>query len=408
MISEQFRVYLIDENFLPLFQLENYLLLDMTRRQNDSGALTIRLPVSYSKALLNIGVLESLQAALSMPRFFIVVYHRLTGGGRWCLWEEGVFLIDQPARVLEENGNSFVQLEAIDQMTFLDYRSVFADETEQYATRNGLADDVMHQVFNDHFGDAQGIDGRRNWIATGTVADGLNGHCGYSPYEPRLGFKSTLLTIMREAAAASDANDLPIFFDLVPTLTPTALGVKASLPLVFNTYCGHRGKDKTVNNTVGNKPVILSTLNGTITSFTIGPDFRTDYSVAMATGSGTGVRPRSIRRDNTRIDSSPRWGWKESLTVDREAADQQATDAAADEYLAAGKSRGQFIVEVGDSLAAKYGMDDCGGDYRMGDCVTVCDDKTAINARIVSINVRISEFKISKRVKLEITDEQPT
>ena len=406
-MRERYIISIVDENFDILLQAQDYLFLDMTRTENSVGALIIRLPIRYDSLLRNLGLLESISAAISMPRFFIHVYQCLLGNSGCCLWEDAVWIIDKPARVLEEDGNCYIQLEAADQMELLNYRSVYADEDSPFAERTGAADTVMHQVFVDQFGDAQGLDPRRDWIAGGCVADGIDPSCGFSPYEQRLEFKGTLLKIFQDAAKASTTNNLPLFFDLVPTLIPTQFGSRASLPLVFNTYCGHRSTDRTVNNPDGNTAVMLSTQTGTIGSFTIGPDFRSDHSVAMAVGSGSGAsQPRQIRVNDVRVDST-KWGWKESITTDRDAEDQTDVDASADEYLEEGKSRGQLIVELTDSPAVRYGMPDCGGNFRWGDCITICDETTAINVRIVAVNITIEDGDLKRVIKLEVTDEQP-
>lgn len=410
LTNERYVAYLADEDLNHIQQLPDLLYLEMTWVHNSPGSITMRLPEKYCDQLQELGLMDP--NAECMPKFFIMVYH--VSGNKCCLWENMAWLIDRPLTVQKPNGDCYVQLEANSADELLTYRSIFApreedddgNNTNQYTNHTGPADTVMCEIFEDQFGDDADLDAAkapavRDWITAGCVKIGEKPDppCG-AECQPRLDYRGTLLDIFKECANASAALGQPLCFELVPTITNGPYGQEASLPLCFNIYCDHRGEDRSVGNTGGNDPIILSETNGSIAAFTQGPDYGADFSVAMTAGlDDEGNIPISILCDVDRSNCG-KWGWKEALNVDKDAVDQGQVDSANAAFLEEGRKSGAIVIEFANSPAVCYGDPECvGGDFSGGDCVTVEIKCVQSKVLVDSVNVKCDNGKITYRLK---------
>ena len=418
-LNERYVPYLADENLNHIMQFADHLFLDATWIENDVGALTIRLPEKYCQQLIDLG----LQDKDCMPKFYILVYHVV--GNKCCLWEKQIWVIDSPLIVLQSSGACYVQLEANSTNHLLTYRSIFEDADENddgeaqnpYVNIQGPADQVMHQIFSDQFGDAANLDSGKNavrdWITNGCVANGVakdeNGNempdgqwCG-AECDPRLDYRGTLFEIFQECAKASAAQDTPMYFELAPTCTQGPYGEQVSLPLVFNTCCGHSGVDRTVGNTQGNVPIILSENNGSIASYTLGPNFENDYSVAMTAGVDSDGNPiENIICDNDK-STCGKFGWKEAIQIDKDAMESGEVESANQAFLEEGKNKANSVIEFANGPAVCYGDPKCvSGDFSGGDCITIESKGCRYeDVRVNRINLKCQNGKTEYKIGFE-------
>lgn len=409
-MTSRYAVYICGQFLRHRILIQDYISLEATTITNDVGACVLRVPQRYRNLLVTDGILGADTGTLDcMPQFWIAIYE--CRGNQACLWEDEVYLIDKAFEVIENGGNCYIQLEAQASNTILTYRSIYEDEDNAQADRNGITDDVMHEIFTDQFGDLSNHDaaqapGVRDWITQGNVADGLNGSCGAPNYDPRLEFSGDLLKIMQDAAKASAADDFELYFHLTPTIDANGL---ATIPLLFNTYCDHRNADRTVGNAAVNDPVILSPANGTIVGLTLGPDYENDYTVALGVGAGSGAgRPRSIQVDN-RVDCTI-WAWKEALFVDREAEEQAELDVETKTFLEDGRNASSAVFEYIDTPGITYGMPACGANFQNGDCITILSGTEepcqSVDVRITAANIKCEAGRRDVRFRFEVVRDR--
>jgi len=418
--QERFVVSLVDEDLGRVLSFPDLLYLEATWNENAAGALSMRLPVKYCDRLIELGILDNSKGC--MPSFWLLVYR--VAGGTCELWEKQAWLIDKALNVQRSDGTCYIQIEADCATGLLSYRSIFAPRddddsdppvnTNIYTNHSGTASVVMCDIFEQQFGDAQGLDNAkapavRDWITAGCVAKGEVKDetgavvdpavgCG-ADCSPQLDYRGTLLEIFNECADASAAEDQPLFFEMVPTCTPGQYGDVVSLPIVLNICCGHRGEDRSVGNAQGNKAILLSDRGGSLAAFTLGPDYGGDYSVAMTAGvDDDGNSLTSILCDNDRT-ACTKWGWKEAIQVDQDAQEQAIVNSANAAFLEQGNKSGEVVAEFANTRGVCINRD-----FGAGDCVTIEQKCVRTDVRITSVNVKCENGETKYRLKFSAVE----
>jgi hypothetical protein len=299
---------------------------------------------------------------------------------------ETVWLVRRVRKLLTNNGERLVELEAVPAIDLLASRIVPYPVGSTRASKSGPADDLMKEVVRENLGIAVSDSERRlsTWL---DVAPNL----GLAPGVSKSFARRNVLHVLRELAEASAQAGTPLYFDIVSP---------ARGRLEFRTYTGARGSDHTFP--AGINPVVLSPETGTLAQIDRSFDYADEFSVVYAAGQGVeSERLVAEAVDATRSTASP-FSRRERLVDARQIADVSALAAEAQAALAAGHPRRIFQALIVNTPGMAYGRH-----WRWGDRVTASFDGEIIDCHIEELHVVVESGRETVRAWLRADGLEP-
>lgn len=416
MANAEYRVDLCTDDLKRIVQIADFTYLEVTiSASNEPSVLTMRLPTRYAEKLIEIGLLPSAENPCILGSCFTLKVYRRVNCGNWYLVGCTVFFINSPGRVLGEDKTQYIELEAESAMGLLKGRIVSTHSEDPLSQfENVPTDTALHTLFTNMFGAAL-PPATRDWIGSGLVADGemCNDPSIMSTFTQNGAWKN-VYDLMTEMVENAKGQCEDFFFDLTPTKMPIDGGEQPSLPLLFNTYCGHRGVDRTLGNEGGNSAVILSPNRGTIKGIEYKPDFTEGASVAYGVGDGDGAgTPTAVAMDDMRINACL-WGHKETVKSDSNATTADDAQTVANAALSEANPQAAFELAIQCTESVAYGNPDSGGaHWWFGDCLTIfwrtndsClptdGQQLQLDVRNTSINMVVENWQETIKANFEL------
>ncbi len=350
-------------------QLDQWLKLGYARVVNDIGTLVLELD----------------------PDSDASIYQRDTRLGVWrqgpngalTLDTECVWLVRKIKRVLSASGERRLRITAYSDNELLRRRIVAYAAGSTQASKSDYADDMMKAIVSENLG-GDATDTDRDISAYLAIESDL----GAGQDIDKAFSRRNVLTVLQELADASAEAGTNLYFDVV-TPTPGAL--------VFSTYTGQRGDDRTIT---GNAPLLFSPELGNLADGELEVDYANEVTVVYAAGKGEGEEREVVEMEDTaRSDASP-FNRIEALRDARHADTTAELTAEGNGFLKAGRPRLTFSGSITDTPQCRYGVE-----WNWGDKVTVQFEGRQFDAHISSIRVTIAGGKEEIEASLRTDDE---
>jgi hypothetical protein len=338
---------------VKIAQLDQFLKLTYARAVNDIGTLVLELDPNSDASL----------------------YQRDTRLGVWrqgpngalALDTECVWLVRKVKRVLSASGERRLRVTAYSANELLRRRIVAYAAGSAQASKSGYADDLMKAIVSENLG-SDATDTDRDISAYLTIESDLSAGQSISKAFSR----RNVLTVLQELADASAEAGTNLYFDVV-TPTPGAL--------VFATYTGQRGDDRTITS---NAPLLFSPELGNLADGELEEDYANEVTVVYAAGRGEGDEREVVEvEDTTRSGASP-FNRIEALRDARNAETTAELTAEGNGFLKAGRPRLVFGGSIVDTPQCRYGVE-----WKWGDKVTVQFEGYTFDAHIAAVSVTI-------------------
>ena len=344
-------------------QLDQWLKLGYARVVNDIGTLVLELDPDSDASM----------------------FQRDSRLGVWrngALDTECVWFVRKVKRVLAASGERRLRVTAYSANELLRRRIVAYNAGSAQAQKSDYADDMMKEVVAENLG-ASATDTDRRWSTYLTIAGDLSAGQDIDKAFSR----RNVLTVLQELADASAEAGTNLYFDIV-TPTPGAL--------VFATYTGQRGDDRTI---ATGAPVLFSPELGNLADGELEEDYANEVTVVYAAGKGEGDEREVVEVEDTARSGASLFNRIEALRDARNAETTAELTAEGNGFLKAGRPRLLVGGSIVDTPQCRYGVE-----WKWGDKVTVQFEGRQFDAHINSIQVAISDGNETIKAILKTED----
>ncbi len=342
-----------------------------------SYPFTLVLP--YSRQLLPL-----------LQRDYRLEVWRDSSSGLQHLDTETVWFIQRVARMVTKDGAHVIEVQAVSAIALLERRIIAAAAGSSGADKTGYADDLIKALVRENIGNSASGDGR-------DVSDWLTiepDHSMGAQVSKRSAWRN-LMTVVQEIADSSTEAGVPLFFDLV-----------ASPPhsLAFRTYAHVRGTDRSIANTRGIAPVVLSYETGTLTNITRETEWQDEATHVYVLGQGArDGRQVVVVGDTPRATGVP-FGRREIATDARHVTTEAALLAEGQTALREHQPQETLTATlISRAPDAVYGHH-----WQFGDMVCAEVDGELFACRIDEVEVSIAAGEQSVMARLTATRSQQT
>lgn len=344
--------------------MPDYESLDYIRTVNQLGTLKGVVPYAPYKDLL---VAENR-----------IEIWRSVNGGPYNLDLQTSWTIREVSAVLSDQGTMTLEFVAFDGYYLLGRRDVAYNSTTAQASKTGALDDMMKAIINENFGTLAITS--RNLSAWLTIQANLT----KAPSGSKSFARRNVLAVLQELAQQSVTNGTYLAFDVVYT------GPKFE----FRTYTGARGVDHRFP--AGQNPILLAPEFGNLGNCRLTQSYVEEKNYIYGLGQDEGVNRKVLTsNDNVRIGLSP-------FNLNEESVDARNSDltsevqAEADAALRAGRPKIIFTGELINTNTTQRGVQ-----YDWGDMLTAQYIGRAIDVRVESVHVTLSEGKETNQTMLQ-------
>lgn len=332
--------------------------LEITRKENDIGTLTLTLPPAYYVP------------GFFRPEGIIEVYRSFDSWSS--VLETGTFwLIRRIHYATDGEGAETLVLDAYDLNSILKRRVIAYDRGTVYADKLDVAETLMKDIVRENFGDlvfdpdGTGRD-LSDWISVAASGDG--GAITGGDYSWR-----NVLDVLAEIEKTNEENDIRMVFGFYPD----AYG-----KIIFRTYRGFSGVDHSQS---GPRPLLFGLDYGNLSEPELILDFVDELNFITAAGTDDAdTRIIKTASDAARLNWGP-YARTEGFIELNKVTDADQVQAAADSALIANRPRLLFtgkILETGDIRYER--------DFNYGDLVTAQYKGYSIPCRLDTISIEFS------------------
>lgn len=392
-MSEYITVSLHDAfgNTLHEFHGINY--IKYQRGANRVGELQIYFPIQYAKEL-NVVSSYYWHKPLEWGRHYqLRIWRSITnrngvGYTTPVLEPSTVWIITRPGKIVRRSGEMFIKITASDWLWALTTRYIAYHSEHARHSKNEAADDAIRKWFTEQFLGDSDNPADRDVITSGVLS--VSSLSAALPVISQEASYESLLTTIQDACERCLRKGTWIAVDFFSTL--------GNFPWMLDIKSKQLGSDRTIGNTVGNREVVFSVLNGTIVEVEYGPNYADEYTAVFGLGPGTGSdRLISVVTDPVRIGTSP-FGRIESIEQARMAKTQAEVADAANGKLGLGDPRRYLVLTIEDTFTYRYG-----DAYFYGDRVTIDleGDSVGVPARIVGVDRELTDGKVVQKFAFE-------
>jgi hypothetical protein len=326
--------------------------LSYTLTQNVPGSLSLVLPASSDAVLRGITNLDT--------RLYVWRDSRLEGETCW--------LVRRARFVVDADGRRFWEVTAVSTLELLARRIVPYANATTYATKTGLADNVMKAVVREHLGSS---------APTARQLSGLSVQSDLS-LGPSITQSFQYLTVLRVCQDLADAtkgddHTAWTYFDIV--VTDWQQGA-----LEFRTYVGQRGIDHGCQSEM---PIHFSDGAGTLVDAEREHDYHDEITYVYGVREGDPLGTFSAESgDTTRLHASS-LNRREGF-VQLPVGTATITAAEIAPTLAAGRPRLRFRANIQDLPGLRYGLQ-----WNMGDIVSATLGGVTADCRVDAVTVTV-------------------
>jgi hypothetical protein len=349
--------------------IPHFFALDYARSVNNVGRLEVKLPPFPYMTLIQ-------------PYYLLEVW-RSAGGGVFgpYLDMEALWIILSLAIKLDDDGQLYLEVIALDANMLLQSRYVAYYAGSAQTSKTGFAGDLMKAVI------AENVSSTANdYTGTANVAAGLIPARGIpaSLYtvQASLGDGASIsmsfswrqvLSIFQDMADASQTAGIYIAFDTISD----GFG-----HLEFRTYANQRGNDHRLSSL---NPVILDPYGGNLAGTSLTYDYTTEASFVYAAGQGTeAARTMATSADTTRLAQSP-FARRELFQDARQAANSTQVQDAADAALRGNRGKVIYDSKIIETPSTRYGIE-----YKFGDILPCQLLNQSVDCRLDKVHVSVS------------------
>lgn len=250
-------------------QLDEFSQVTAVKRTNGVGSYSVTMPLEITPSLLALNAL-------------VEVWREPYGGSNQ-------LIIAGPLRWWRLQGDgtdAITELKGFDANWWLDGRIIAYAAGTAEAAKSGAADDVIVEFVDENLN----VAGRRIDVATLTITASTGQGATISKGASR----QPLLKTIQDVAAASTADGEPIFFEIEPTVSQTAINYR------FYTKHGQLGNDLT-----GIPSLEFSAQNGNLANPALVYDFSEERNYMYVGGGGEGEERDIVEvYDNERLNAA--------------------------------------------------------------------------------------------------------
>lgn len=415
--GSEWQVILSDQFFNQIDVIQDFESLEVTLSTDQVSTLTLQLPVSYAGILTELGAMPTAANPCVEDPGLTVQLLRRVNWGAWYIESDMVFFVRIVADELTADKERFITIDADESKHLLHDRQIVTQPEDPAGNFEDVpADTIITTLFQTWYSTGAAAtppDPAYDWISSGLVSVvPAAGECDVHTNDFS---QQSLYDAFTSISEFAKGKCQPIYCKFAPTITTTAIGERATLPLVFSVQKDNYGEDRTQGNTDGNTPVVLSPKRGSINSFRSVTDWTQKKSVQYVFGE----EPIIGVEVNDDAVAANVWGWREGVTVDSAITDANAAQqAAVTELNRTGINNEQFDVELisnGESLFGQPQPFSASGHWWLGDKVTLdwcsadsCLDPSVSNIslaiRNTSVNIVIENCTESITAKFELAD----
>lgn len=346
---------------IPMARYDQFFTLVYGRTVNMISWLTLELP-------------PDVDASLFMVDGRLLVY-------RNGLFEmETIWLIRRFGITLSDQGEQVYKVQAVSCNERLVRRIVAYDTASAEADKTGEADDMMKDIVYENLG-AGAVAKRQCPFLT------IQANLTLAPSISKSFARMNVLTVLQEIADLSATLGTPLYFDIVPTISPL---------WEFRTYIGQRGVNRSSGSII---PLLLAPQMGTLINGQVTDDYADEVNDVYSAGDGTeATRVVEEVDDPARVALSP-INRREGLRDCRNSVSVADLQDEARAGLYEGRARRIFTGEISQSQAVRYGIDWFWGDMAAAQFMGMTFD-------CLISTVQVDVGKGGEKISARLTSEQ--
>jgi hypothetical protein len=338
-----------------LAHLDSFIILTYARTVNTFGTLSFDLDPDFDRSIF------TLDGRIKIMR-------QLDNDSLPVLEMDTIWLYRDYRIAMTETGLRHLRVVAVASQELLTRRIIPFYAGSSQASKSMEADDMMKEIVDENLGTAAS--------ASRTMSQFLDIERDFSfaPSVSKAFSRRQVYTVLQEIADLSKQKGTPLYFDIV---------ANESSKLLFKTYIGQRGIDRTLSSLW---PLVLSPEMGTISHGQYEEDYRDEVNYVYAAGEGEGItREVEEASDDARIGLSP-LNRREALYDGRQGASAVRLQEEAETAVLEGRPKRIFTGRIAQTPQVKYGLH-----WNWGDRVTVQFEGQTFNCEISSVGVHIYE-----------------
>lgn len=350
-MADYYQVRLYNPNKRYLRLIDNYASLNIGRKQNAIGSVTVTMT----------------DAALPIEPHSIMLVERSVNNGAPSLFGETIFFVEK----LNYNSEG-ISYTAYDANYLLNWRIVAANSGTHYADKELHADDYIKALAREAFGSLT-VDTRRVWPIA------IEPDLSLCPVIKQESARDKLINVYQTLTQASAEKGTPLFFDII---------ADCDLNLTLRTYANYRGIDR--------QSLVLS--HDHLLNAELEIDDTNSPTVIYSGGKGKG-EDRQVELVYSDEATRTAFAWREAFVADKDLSSKQSLIDEGYSQLQAKRRKISLSADLVSSPEMAFGRH-----FNFGDVVTTEAYGYRVACSIDEINVDIADGQADLKIRLEGTN----